>query len=73
MSPDAQWEASQIAASLTTYIVGIEDIIKRPMVEAVAHLMLQVDAVFETLRPMVDAAMEHGSVNLPWDEEAYAS
>lgn len=65
MSPSREWEAAEVAASLTTYIVGIEETLKQPMMQASAYLIMQVDEIYAVLEPIVGAAIEHAHVNLP--------
>lgn len=62
------WEAAEIAASLTTYIAGIEATLKQPMMQSLAALVVQVDEIYEMLNPIVGEALDHVHVNMPWDE-----
>lgn len=64
---EAPWEAAELAGVLTTYIAGIEDTLKAPILGSMAYLIEQVDAVYETLSPIVGEAMAHADVNLPWE------
>lgn len=64
-----EWEASQIAASLTTYIVGIEQTLKQPMLDVVAYLITLVGEVYATLEEPVSQAIAHGTVNLPGESK----
>jgi hypothetical protein len=61
------WEAAEIAASLTTYIAGIEATLKQPMMQSLAYLVLQVDEIYDVLQPIVGEALDHAHVNMPWD------
>ena len=61
----AQWEAAELAGILTTYIAGIEDNVKESMLDAHAYLTNQVDAVYETLAPVVGDVLAAADVNLP--------
>jgi len=61
----AQWEAAELAGILTTYIAGIEDNLKEPMLDAYAYLIAQVDAVYEAMAPVVGDALVAADVNLP--------
>lgn len=70
---DTKWEAAELAGILTTYIAGIEDVLKDPIRGAVATLAESVDAVYATLAPIVGAALAEADVNLPgevWDGDA---
>jgi hypothetical protein len=67
MTQATGWEAAEIAASLTTYIGGIEDTLKQPMMQALAYLVAQIDEIYGTLNPIVGDAIEHAHVNMPWD------
>jgi len=62
---DAPWEAAEIASLLTTYISGIEENLKAPMLAAAAHLAERVEDVYDRLEPIMGAAFEAIDVNLP--------
>lgn len=64
---DAPWEAAELAGILTTYIAGIEDTLKDPMMGAASCLSAMIDAVYDTLGPIVDEALADADVNLPWE------
>lgn len=65
MTVDVQWEASQLAALLTTYIGGIEDVVKPVMVRSVSHLISEVGDVYATIGPIVGRALAESDVNIP--------
>lgn len=64
---DTEWEAAQLVALLTTYIVGIEDALKPIILDSVAHLNGQLDDIYDVLSPIVGEAMAYADVNLPGD------
>lgn len=65
MAVDVAWEAAELAAVLTTYISGIEESCKPPMLRAVAYANEQVGAPFETLEPIMRRAFESVEITLP--------
>lgn len=61
----AEWEAAELAGILTTYIAGIEDALKEPILDVVAHLTSQVDTVYTSMAPVMGEAIAAVDVNLP--------
>jgi hypothetical protein len=68
MATAVEWQGAELAGLLTTYIAGIEDVLKPILLRSVACLNMQVDAPFETLQPIVIRAYEHVDVNLPGED-----
>lgn len=65
MIAETEWETSQLVALVTTYIVGIENVLKPVMLRGVMHASMQVDDVYATFAPPLGRALEHADVNLP--------